>query len=191
MSKIKSQNRKNRKPKKISERYLQNAGLHYLQRFAASRNHFKTVMARKIKRSCMAHPDQDYETCMAMLDPICDRFEEAGLLNDELYARGMVQSLRRSGKSARAITTKLRQKGLQYDLIQEKLGEVDAGQNDEGVQPDFQAALKLAKKRSLGPFKKDGEEEDFKKSLAILARAGFSFDIATEVLKLERSDLSS
>jgi regulatory protein len=66
-----------KKPKKITAQYLHNAGLYYLQRFAASRGQFRSVMLRKIRRSCMEHREQDYEACAALVEKIVEKFERA------------------------------------------------------------------------------------------------------------------
>ena len=47
------------------------------------------------------------------------------------------------------------------------------------------AAFKLARKRRLGPFREpdsDARAERREKDLATLARAGFSFDVAQQVI---------
>lgn len=168
-----------RPPKKITPTYLHNAGLYYLERFSASKNHFKSVMLRKVKRSCMHHTDQDYEACRQMVDELADKFETLELLNDEVYTRAIVTSLRRRGKSRTMILNKMRMKGIGKDQALAELAKIDA-QNDE-EDPEFEAALKLARKKRIGPYF-IGEEQDIRKSLGVLARAGFSYDIAKKVL---------
>ncbi len=59
-------------PKKITESYLHNSGLYYLQRFSASSEHFRSVMMRKVKKSCMHHTDQDYDACAVMVDKLVE-----------------------------------------------------------------------------------------------------------------------
>lgn len=86
----KSSNKKQRKqkvPKKITDTYLHNAGLFYLQRFTASRSHFYDVMMRKIKKSCTYHKNQKIEDCESLLKNLIEKFEELGLLDDKSYAK--------------------------------------------------------------------------------------------------------
>lgn len=173
---MQAEKHKKRPPKKITPTYLHNAGLYYLERFSASKRHFKTVMMRKVKRSCMHHEEQSYEECRAMVDELADKFEKLELLNDEVYARGQVTSLRRRGKSRTAILNKMRMKGIANEDTLNVLEEID----DEDTE--FQAALRLARKKKIGPFF-IGEEENVQKSLGVLARAGFSYDIAKKALE--------
>lgn len=173
-------------PKKITESYLQNSGLYYLQRFASSVGHFKVVMGRKIDNSCHYHPDQDRDECYKMLDAVADKFIELGMLDDHAYARGMVTSMRRRGLSGRAIHAKLRAKQLDTDLIKTTLYAYDRQNGDDnGAQAELRAALTCARKKRILPFY-DGK--DFEKSLAALGRAGFSYDIARKAMDMSAED---
>ncbi|MBI1301793.1 MAG: RecX family transcriptional regulator [Alphaproteobacteria bacterium] len=184
--KIKTQKNK-RTPKKISETYLHNSGLYYLERFAASKKHFIKVMGRKVKRSCMHHTNQNYEDCMSIVRTVADKFEKSGLLNDGLLKEGLVRSLRRKGTSKRGILNKLQQKGLDQTTICTTVEKHDEEHHECSQEAEKMAALKLAKKKKMGPYFV-GEDENIKKSLGTLARAGFSYDIARMVLEMEQKE---
>lgn len=198
-SPYKKQKKQPRPPKKITEQYLHNAGLYYLQRFAASSGHFKTVMMRKIHKSCAYHKDQDIEACKQLLDRTVDKFLSAGLLDDSAYARAMVTSLRRRGLSSKAITVKLRAKSMTQEDIKTALEEYDA--QLEGLNPDLIAALRLCQRKRMGPFARDrvsinnlakaADEDQLRKQtqrhLSALARAGFSYEISKTVLDMPPS----
>lgn len=174
-----------KKPKKITQSYLHNAGLYYLQRFPSSAANFRAVMMRKIKRSCMVHPDQDLEQCAQMLENIVQSFTELGLLNDELYTRGIVTSLRRRGKSARAIQGYLRSKGLLADMIEKAMHDHDSETHNNAGEAELEAALTFARKKRIGPYR-GTREADHQKELGRMARAGFSYDTSRRVL--DKSD---
>lgn len=187
-----------RPPKRITETYLHNAGLYYLQRFAASSEHFRTVMRRKIMRSCRFHKDQNPEQCEKMLDELVKKFIATALLDDEAYMRGMVASMRRRGLSARAIEGRLKIKGLETDDIRRTLSEHDT-EIYQGQDADLQAALKLARRKRFGPYARSDQinqsNEDItkirKRQLAAFARAGFSYQIADTVLKMSLQELEN
>jgi regulatory protein len=177
--------REKKPPKKITEKYLYNSGLAYLQRFPASTPHFRRIMGRKIDRSCNYHKDQSKEDCLALLDTTVAGFERMGLLNDEAYLSGMINSLRRRGLSKQAILSKLQMKGMAQDRILEVLRTYD---EDSGVDnADLVAALRLSRRKRLGAYRKD-KEADRNKELASLARAGFGFDIAQKALALSQDE---
>lgn len=170
-----------KRPKKITETYLHNAGLYYLGRYASSSANFRDVMLRKVKRSCTAHPEQDYEHCAAMVERLTQKFTDLGLLDDATYTRAMVTSLRRQGKSARAIQIKLRSKGLPAEQIATALEKYDTENTNPDVDPEYQAAMTFARKKRIGPFSRT-KANDPQKDLARLARAGFSYETSRIIL---------
>ena len=174
-------------PKKISDRYLYNSGLAYLQRFPASSSHFRSVMMRKIDKSCRAHTDQNRDECAKMLDDLIPKFQELGLLDDAAYLKGMVVSLRRRGLSSAVIRLRLQQKGYKADEISEELNKHDAEEYESAENGDINAALIFARKKRLGPFDKENRKTP-EKSLATMARAGYSYDIAKKVLETKEED---
>ncbi len=170
--------REKKPPKKITEKYLYNSGLAYLQRFTSSTPNFRRVMGRKIDKSCNYHKDQSRENCHTLLETTIETFERQGLLNDAAYLKGIITSLRRRGLSQQAILSKLQQKGLPQNVILDTLKTYD--EETSIGNPDLAAAILLMRRKRLGPFRKT--DKDPNKELATLARAGFGFDIAQKSL---------
>lgn len=196
--KKKKERKEPRPPKKITESYLHNSGLYYLQRFSSSSANFKTVMMRKVWKSCAHHEDQDKDECEALVDKTVVKFEELELLDDAAYTRGMVTSLRRRGLSKRAIANKLRVKGIEQS---ETLAALDKYEHENLRNPEeaeFIAALTMARKKHLGPFirtdriKPDMDDEErkkeFNKAMAKLARGGFQYNIVRRVFDMNLND---
>lgn len=175
-------------PRKISERYLHNAGLAYLQRFSSSSANFKRVMMRKIDKSCRHHTEQDRDACEEMLDKTILKFQDLELLNDALYLRAMVTSLSRRGLSSRQIQQKLMQKGLPSDDIMQALKLYEEEEYETSGQADLYAAIIYCRKKKFGPFDVM-ERKDPEKSLASMARAGYSYQIAQKVLKMPMDEI--
>lgn len=174
--------REKKPPKKITEKYLYNSGLAYLQRFPTSTPHFRRIMGRKIDRSCNYHKEQDREACIALLDGAVATFVRMGLLNDDAWLTAMVGSLRRRGLSSQAILSKLQQKGMTQGNILSVLRDLDGSEDAE-----LSAAIRLMRKKRLGCFRK-GPDDNRNKELAALARAGFGFDIAQKALSLSSEE---
>lgn len=186
-SKNKRKEKKFKPPKKISEKYLYNAGLAYLQRFPASTNHFRSVMMRRIDKSCRFHKEQNREDCIVLLDKTAQKFQELGLLDDVAYLKGMVTSLRRRGLAARNIEMRLIQKGLDKDSIQHALKAHDSEEFDSDENGDVSSALIFIRKKKLGPYD-IAERRTPEKTLAAIARAGYSYDIAKKVLDMDEQE---
>lgn len=179
-------------PKRITETYLHNAGLYYLQRFSSSSGNFRRVMLNKIEKSCRAHPDQSKQNCIELLDTLIKKFEELDLLNDSNYTRSQVHALRRRGKSARYIHNHLASKALSKELIDEMLKLDQNEHNQEDLkQSDIEAAFIHARKKRIGPYRRTdlNKEINLNKELANMARAGFSYEIAQKVLNTEPQDI--
>jgi len=78
-------------PKKISKKYLENAALYYLQRYASSTENLRRVLMRKVKRSCAFHqvPAEDFAP---MVDELITRYISVGLINDMIFALSFAAS---------------------------------------------------------------------------------------------------
>jgi regulatory protein len=186
--------KKKRTPRKITPRYLENAALYYLQRYASSAGNLRRVLTRKVDRSCQFHgtpADEFYP----VIDALVARYEKSGLLNDTLYAEGRTASLRRQGKSRQAIAANLKVKGLAPDIIQQALESVDGDRADTTLPAELAAALKLARKRKIGRFNPKPESDPLlrrkqqMREMGIMARGGFSYDIARQALDFNADDV--
>ena len=83
-----------------------------------------------------------------------------------------------AGKSARFMTMKLMQNGIEDELIDEVL---NTSESD-----DLSRARLLVKRKKLGPFRPDEiRAEYYKKDLATLGRAGFSYETSRRALNAD------
>ncbi|MDO1582936.1 recombination regulator RecX [Rhizobium oryzicola] len=100
-------------------------------------------------------------------------------LDDTAYAEIRTRSASRAGKSKKAISQKLVQKGVDRQIVQEAVAETD----------DLTAAIVFARKRAFGPFRRvELDEKQKAKELSAFARQGFSFEIGKRVLGMERDE---
>lgn len=175
-----------KQPRKISAKYLENAALYYLQRYASSSENLRKVLTRKVQKSCTFHKVEADEF-YPVIDKLILRYISSGLLNDTAYAEGRVASLRRQGLSKQGIAAKLQVKGLKRAEIEKALAEVDA---EKGENAELQAALTLARKKKIGRFrtKPDADIKLRQKELAAMGRAGFSYETARQALDYREED---
>ena len=172
--------RRARGPRKATAKHLENAALHYLARFATSAENLRRVLTRKVDRSARIH-GTDRAEGRAHVESLIRRFAASGLVDDLAYARARATSLARRGASARLIRARLMAKGVAPEAIAGALATLA----DDGGDAEFKAAVNLARRRRLGPFRKEkgkpaGDERQ--RALAALARAGFSYDVARRVI---------
>lgn len=168
-------------PRKVTPKYLENAALFYLQRFATSAENLRRVLMRKVERSARFHGTDPAEGAQ-WVEALIARFVSSQLLDDALYAESRAQSLRRRGASGRTIQLSLRQKGVEGEIIDTALAAADESEE----KPELAAAARLARKRRLGPYRpSEARRESRERDLAALARAGFSYDVALAVIDAE------
>lgn len=170
-------------PKIADARYLENAALHYLERFASSSANLRRILMRKVERSARAHGSDPVEG-ERIVDDIITRYLRAGLLDDVAYASQQVASLRRRGKSRYGIRGRLAVKGVAAEIIDSTIEALDR----ESGEGDLAAACALVRRRRLGPFRSERARiEHRRKDFATLARAGFSLDVARRVLSVSNA----
>ncbi|SEN15719.1 regulatory protein [Stigmatella aurantiaca] len=166
-----------KQPRKVSPRYLENAALHYLKRYSATVSQLKRVLLRRVENSLRFHGG-DRAQALGWVDELVQKLIRNGLINDQAYAETKAHALRASGRSARVIAQKLRMKGVSEDVVADKLAQATAEVSEEA------AARIWARKKRLGPFRRDpaSRKENRMRDLAAMARAGFSFSTAKKII---------
>src|ERR1700722_3860684 len=101
---------------------LEGTALFYLSRYAASEFSLRRVLENRLRRAAQRNPefandDALRDTLRAAIDAIVEKHKKSGTLNDVAYAGIKTASLRRAGRSARAIKLKLGQKGIAGAVI--------------------------------------------------------------------------
>ncbi len=114
------------------------------------------------------------EVASAMLD----KFEAAGLIDDDEFARAWVQSRQRSkGLSSRVLAMELRRKGVDDEIVKNALAELDPADELEAAHRLVQAKL-----RSLARF---DDTTKIRRLTSMLARKGYSPQMAFDVVRHE------
>lgn len=169
-----------RGPRKATPKRLERIALHYLERYASSSENLRRVLMRRVERSARTH-GTDRDEGAAAVDEIVRKFKEWGYLNDRAYAEMRVGGLHRRGTSGRAIRYRLVQKGVPEDDIDAALEALA----EEVADPERRAAIAYARRRRIGPWRRDDRDRFRDRDLAALGRQGFSFDIALWIVDAE------
>lgn len=159
--------------KHITEAELRNAALRYLSQRETSSENLKSVLKRRVYRRSLKveFNPSDFD---AVIDKIVDSLVDLKLIDDDRYAGMLISSMRRSGKSQKQIKSKLSSKGISRESQNTALG------NDENS--DESSIIRFCQKKKIGPYRNASKEPNIKKELGILARAGFSYDLASKIL---------
>ncbi len=167
--------RRRRAPRRISARSLENAALFHLERHAASTESLRSVLRRKAARS-RRHHEEDGSGDEALIQAVLDKLIRLGVLDDRAFGEAQVRRLRGRGCSERAVTARLREKGLPEALCRELL--------EASELSELEVARTYVRRRRLGPWRPDPEQraERRTRDLAALARAGFGYEVARRVI---------
>jgi regulatory protein len=177
-SPIERKRRVRKPPKPLTKERLEKAALAYLERYASSAANLTRVLMRRAQRSASVEGSADAATARGWIEALVARYRAAGLLNDAAYAEAQARSGRRLGRSSRAIGERLKAKGVDAETTADALATAD----EDEAEPDTAAALAFARRRKLGPFRKAARRENRERDMAALARAGFNYDIARNVI---------
>ena len=121
----------------------------------------------------------------SIIDEIILNLEKNRILNDEMYSDSKARMFLRRGYSLNKINQSLRNKGIDGKFIKQSLDKI----KENEIEPDFVSALKLCKRRRIGPLRPGANRELFyKKDMGILARGGFSFDLSKRILDLDSEE---
>ncbi len=138
---------------------------------------------RRVGRSAGHHGTDAREGARA-IHGLIEKLKGNGMLDDARHAEARAASLNRRGASWRAIRGKLREKGIADDLI-ERAADALGGE----AEADMGAALALARRRRLGPFRPAGARQASRqKDLAAFARAGFDYGLALRIVDADTAD---
>lgn len=166
-------------PRRISAVYLENAALHYLERFASSAGNLRRVLMRKVARAAAFHGDDPAEGA-ALVEALLARYRASGLLDDVSYAGARSRSLHRRGSPGRAVRQALAVKGVAAEVIDAAMADLADG---AGEDVELAAARNYVRRRRLGRWRPEAAREAFQeKDLAALGRAGFSRTVAAKAL---------
>ena len=165
--------------RKITPQRLKNIALYYLKRFESSVANLRSVLQRRVNDYAYQNKEFDRGEAYQWIEDILADFQRYGYLNDSRYAEIKIKDYMSAGKSVRYIKGKMREKGIDEEILSALL--------EDQEYDEFEAALKLAKKKHIGPFRKDEEArfENRQKDMGTLVRAGFSYDVVQRVVGYE------
>jgi regulatory protein len=181
----------------------------YLAERSTSRAHLRRLLLRRVERAntrCAEARRVPPEQLRAWVDAALDTAARVRLVDDARYAADRAATLARRGGSDPVIRARLQEKGVAAHDIEQALDTL-------GTRADrtLVAALALARRRRVGPFRVEEEPRDddadaaddasrpagrdawggapeHSRALGILARGGFPWDVANRVLAMSREE---
>ena len=159
---------------------LKDLAYSYLEKYNPSKQQLKVYLLKKYLTKIKGSKSK--KEVISIIDEIILNLEKNKILNDEMYSDSKARMLLRRGYSLNKINQSLRSKGIESKFIKISIDKIKENQ----IEPDFVSALKLCKRRRIGPVRSENNRELFyKKDMGILARGGFSFDLSKRILDLD------
>ena len=146
--------------------------IYYLSKYSSSKKNLEFILKKKIRR--LSEEKKIRFQLYNEIHFIIEKLEKLNLINDQIFVESKIQSLQHQVKSKNYIKQYLLQKGIDKQLIEDQISLFY--ENNKNLEKEN--ALKFAKKKNLL-----GSDQDYQKKLSKMARAGFSYDIAKEILK--------
>ena len=140
--------------KKITHQRLYNITLYYLSRYDSCTSKVRDMLKRRILKDAQAGAEVPTEV-NEWIETIIGRMQELGYIDDRRYVQNQVRSMSNAGKSARFMTMKLTQMGIDADLIDEVL---TASEDN-----DLTRAKQLVRRKKLGYLRPENVRADFYK----------------------------
>tara|TARA_A100001011_G_C14315253_1_gene847683 strand:- start:2328 stop:2888 length:561 start_codon:yes stop_codon:yes gene_type:complete len=164
---------------------LKDLAYSYLEKYSPSKQQLKVYLLKKYLTKIKGSKSKKEVTLI--IDEIISKLENNRIINDELYSDSKARMYLRRGYSINKINQTLRNKGIELKHINKSIDKI----KEKEIEPDFNSALKLCKRRRIGPLRPQANRELFyKKDMGILARGGFSFELSKRVLNLELQEFN-
>lgn len=163
--------------------YLERAAYAYLGRFSSSAANLRRVLTAKARRRARrAEVDWTEELDQEIrdaIDALVEKLTRLDLINDRRYAEAKIAALHARGRSERAVRAALAAKGVDAAIVDD-LWQAQFG---DPVEAERAAAIRYVRRRRFGPYRAEPDRAARReKDLAAMARAGFGYGIAKDVL---------
>ena len=164
---------------------LKDLAYSYLEKYNPSKQQLKVYLLKKYLLKIKG--TRSKKEVSAIIDEIILNLEKNKILNDEMYSDSKARMFLKRGYSLNKINQSLRSKGIDDKYVKQSIDKI----KENEIEPDFVSALKLCKRRRIGPLRPESNRELFyKKDMGILARGGFSFDLSKRVLDLDTHEFN-
>ena len=162
---------------------MRNFAFSYLEKYSPSKQQLKTYLLKKyLKASALNVKKQDITD---LIDTVLSDLEKTKFISDKFYSESKAKSLIQRGSSINKIRNYLISKGINDKYIKETILKINENNEDQ----DFFSAIKICKKKRIGPSRtEDNRALFYKKDISLLARNGFNFETSKRVMDLKKDD---
>ncbi len=175
--------RNKRKTLEATVEEMRNFAFAYVEKYAPSKQQLKTYLLKKYLKASV--PNVKKQDMTNLIDIVLSDLEKNKFINDKFYSASKAKSMIQRGNSINKIRNYLIGKGINNEFIKETVQKIQ----DENSDQDFFSAIKICKKKRIGPARtEDNRLLFYKKDISLLARNGFDFETSKKVMDIEKND---
>ena len=175
--------RNKRKTLQVTVDEMRNFALAYVDKYAPSKQQLRTYLLKKYLK--LSVPNVKKQDVTNLIDVVLSDLEKSKFINDKFYSESKAKSMIQRGNSINKIRNYLVGKGINDQFIKETVNKIQEDNTDQ----DFFSAIKICKKKRIGPARtEDNRPLFYKKDISLLARNGFDFETSKKVMELQKDD---
>jgi len=174
---------KNKKDLETTIEEIRKFSYSYLEKYNPSKQQLKTYLFKKLVKKNQKISNK--REIFNLIDTVIASLVDQKLLSDKYYSDAKSKAFLKRGYSLNKIRYSLIKKGIDEKYIKASISKIKENESE----PDFFSAIKICKKRRIGPNREESNRSLFyKKDISILARSGFSYEISKKVLEIPKEE---
>ena len=177
--------RNRKKTLEVTVDEMRNLALAYVDKYAPSKQQVKTYLLKKYLKAAV--PNVKKQDIANLIDIVLSDLEKNKFVNDKFYSDSKAKSMIQRGNSINKIRSYLIGKGIKDKFIKDTVKKIESRNSDQ----DFFSAIKICKKKRIGPARtEDNRPLFYKKDISLLARNGFDFETSKKVMNIKKEDFN-
>ena len=174
---------KNKKDLETTIEDIRKFSYSYLEKYSPSKQQLRTYLFKKLVKKNQKISSK--REIFNLIDSVISSLVDQKLLSDKYYSDAKSKAFLKRGYSLNKIRYSLIKKGIDEKYIKASISKIKENESE----PDFFSAVKICKKRRIGPNREESNRALFyKKDISILARSGFSYEISKRVLEIPKEE---
>ena len=162
---------------------LKDLAYSYLEKYSPSKQQLKVYLLKKYLKANIKSVNKS--NINDLINAVLEDLEQTKFINDKFYSNSKAKSLIQRGSSINKIRNYLMNKGVGEKYIKNTIEQI----KDKNEDQDFFSAIKICKKKRIGPSRQEDNRPLFyKKDIGVLARSGFDFEVSMRVMNLEKDE---
>ena len=154
--------RNRKKTLQVTVEEMRNFAFAYVEKYAPSKQQLKTYLLKKYMK--LYSSDIKKKDVNKLIDIVLSDLEKSKFINDQFYSESKAKSMIQRGNSINKI-------------------------REDNSDQDFFSAIKICKKKRIGPARtEDNRTLFYKKDISLLARNGFDFETSKKVMDIEKDE---